>query len=72
MKFSVDVPYTKVLVFRKAVEAFVKERPREFIGEFIIDYAAELQYRHFVNSRLFLFMTNARSCKRISRDSSRA
>jgi len=34
MKFSVHVPYSKVLIFRKAVEGFVKERPREWIGKF--------------------------------------
>lgn len=32
MKFSVDVSYQKILVFRKTIEAFVKERPREFRG----------------------------------------
>ena len=32
MRFSVDVPYHKILVFRKTIETFVKERPREFRG----------------------------------------
>lgn len=32
MKFSVTVPYQKILVFKKTVEAFVKDRPREFRG----------------------------------------
>lgn len=27
-------PYSKVLIFKKCVESFVKERPREWIGEF--------------------------------------
>lgn len=34
MKFSVDVPYSKVMIFKRCVESFVKERPREWIGEF--------------------------------------
>ena len=32
-KFSVNVPYSKVMIFKKCVESFVKERPREWIGE---------------------------------------
>jgi len=32
MKFSVNVPYQRVLVFRKDVEAFVKALPREWIS----------------------------------------
>lgn len=31
VKFSVDEPYSKVKVFNKAVEAFVHERPREWL-----------------------------------------
>ena len=36
MKFSVDVPYSKVLIFRKAVEDFIKDRPREWIGKLFL------------------------------------
>ena len=32
LKFGVDVPYTKVQLFRKTVEAFVKARPREWLS----------------------------------------
>uniref|UniRef100_A0A7S1YKQ8 Mechanosensitive ion channel MscS domain-containing protein n=1 Tax=Grammatophora oceanica TaxID=210454 RepID=A0A7S1YKQ8_9STRA len=32
LKFSVKVPYSKVKVFRKTVEAFVKARPREWLA----------------------------------------
>jgi hypothetical protein len=31
LKFSVDEPYSKVKVFRSAVESFVRERPREWL-----------------------------------------
>jgi hypothetical protein len=31
LKFSVDEPYSKVKVFRSAVESFVHERPREWL-----------------------------------------
>jgi hypothetical protein len=31
MKFSVDVPYSKVVLFHKTIEQFVKERPREWV-----------------------------------------
>lgn len=32
MKFGVDVPYQKVKLFRKTMEEFVKERPRDWIS----------------------------------------
>lgn len=32
MKFAVSVPYSRVLIFRKSVESFVKERPREWLA----------------------------------------
>ena len=32
MKFGLKVPYAKIQIFRKAVEAFVKERPREWLA----------------------------------------
>lgn len=32
LKFGVDVPYAKVQLFRKTVEAFVKARPREWMA----------------------------------------
>lgn len=32
IKFSVKVPYSKVLVFKKTVEAFVRDRPREWVS----------------------------------------
>ena len=32
MKFGVDVPYSKVMIFKRTVEAFVKERPREWLA----------------------------------------
>jgi hypothetical protein len=31
LKFSVDEPYSKVKVFRSAVESFIRERPREWL-----------------------------------------
>jgi len=31
LKFGIDVPYEKVMIFKNVVEKFVKERPREFI-----------------------------------------
>lgn len=31
LKFGLDVPYTKVQLFRKTVETFVKARPREWL-----------------------------------------
>jgi hypothetical protein len=31
LKFSVDEPYSKVKVFRSAVESFVRDRPREWL-----------------------------------------
>jgi hypothetical protein len=42
MKFSVHVPYTKVLIFRKAVEDFVKERPREWVGKPLVSSLIDL------------------------------
>lgn len=32
MKFGVDVPYRKVKLFRKTVEEFVKQRPRDWLS----------------------------------------
>lgn len=32
MKFGVDVPYQKVKLFRKTVEEFVKQRPRDWLS----------------------------------------
>ena len=32
LKFGLDVPYTKVQVFKKTVESFVKARPREWLN----------------------------------------
>lgn len=31
MKFGIDVPYEKIVIFKTAVEKFVKERPREWL-----------------------------------------
>jgi Small-conductance mechanosensitive channel len=31
LKFGIDVPYSKVMIFKDVVEKFVKDRPREFI-----------------------------------------
>ena len=31
-KFGIDVPYEKVQIFQAAVEAHVKDRPREWLG----------------------------------------
>jgi small-conductance mechanosensitive channel len=32
VKFGVDVPHDKIVLFRKAVETFVQDRPQEFVG----------------------------------------
>jgi len=32
IKFGVDVPYEKIMLFKSAVESFVKARPREWLN----------------------------------------
>jgi len=32
IKFGVDIPYEKIMLFKTAVESFVKARPREWLS----------------------------------------
>jgi len=32
MKFGVDIPYEKIMLFKSAIESFVKARPREWVS----------------------------------------
>jgi small-conductance mechanosensitive channel len=71
LKFSVDEPYSKVKLFRKAVESFVRERPREWIclSAFratrvetdlgYIEYAVTLQHRESWNMVTEIFQSKA-------------
>jgi len=42
MKFGIDVPYEKIILFRSAVESFVKARPREWL-QFLAFRANQIQ-----------------------------
>ncbi|GFH58160.1 hypothetical protein CTEN210_14636 [Chaetoceros tenuissimus] len=51
LKFGIDVPYSKVMIFKDVVEKFVKERPREFIkinGFRAVGVEADLGYIKYV------------------------
>lgn len=57
LKFSVEVAYDKVRLFRKTIEKFVKQRPREWIAlqsfrptnvvqdQGYVEYKLQLQHR---------------------------
>lgn len=51
LKFGIDVPYSKVMIFKDVVEKFVKERPREYIklnGFRAVGVEADLGYIKYV------------------------
>jgi hypothetical protein len=51
MKFGIDVPYEKIVIFKTAVEKFVKERPREWLqlgGIRAVTVEADLGYIKYV------------------------
>ena len=43
IKFGVDVPYEKIMLFKSAVESFVKARPREWLL-FVAFRATRVEY----------------------------
>jgi hypothetical protein len=71
MKFGVDIPYSKVQVFKKTVEAFVKARPREWVSLLMfrstrveadlgfIEYALDLQHRESWQNMASIVMSKA-------------
>jgi small-conductance mechanosensitive channel len=51
LKFGIDVPYSKVMIFKDVVEKFVKDRPREFLkidGFRATSVEADLGYIQYV------------------------
>jgi hypothetical protein len=71
LKFGVDVPYSKVQVFKKTIDAFVKARPREWVAltQFrstrveadlgFIEYAIDLQHRESWQNTASIVMSKA-------------
>ena len=43
IKFGVDVPYEKIMLFKTSVESFVKARPREWLS-FVAFRATRVEY----------------------------
>jgi len=51
LKFGIDVPYSKVMIFKDVIEKFVRERPREYIGELsfrAVNVEADVGYIKYV------------------------
>lgn len=51
IKFAVDTPYEKIMVFKSAVEAYLKDRPREwlsFVGFRPTEVAVDKSYINYV------------------------
>lgn len=71
LKFGVDIPYSRVQVFKKTVESFIKSRPREWIAlaRFratrleadlgFIEYALDLQHRESWQNLAAILMSKA-------------
>ena len=71
LKFGVDIPYSKVQVFKKTIDAFVKARPREWVAltQFrstrveadlgFIEYALDLQHRESWQNTASIVMSKA-------------
>lgn len=71
MKFGVDVPYTKVQIFRSALEQFIKDRPREWLSlcgfratvveadQGYIEYIVILQHRESWQNFIPLYTSKA-------------
>jgi hypothetical protein len=71
LKFGVDVPYSKVQVFKKTIDAFLKARPREWVAlmQFrstrveadlgFIEYALDLQHRESWQNMARIIMSKA-------------
>lgn len=71
LKLGVDIPYARVQVFKKTVETFIKQRPREWVALMrfratrveadlgYIEYALDLQHRESWQNMAAILMSKA-------------